>query len=67
MMNWWNCRACRLVMPKRSCQAADFIKTCRTARFRTDIKDGLATDYVTDAVLKSAKTQRWEKVKKLKR
>ncbi|MNC95135.1 hypothetical protein D3C83_121770 [compost metagenome] len=29
-------------------------------------KDGLATDYVTDAVLKSAKTLRWEKVKKVK-
>ena len=27
---------------------------------------GLATDYVTDAVLKSAKTKRWEKVKKVK-
>ena len=27
---------------------------------------GLATDYVTDAVLKSAKTKRWEKVKQLK-
>ena len=25
-------------------------------------KDGLATDYVTDAVLKSAKTGKWEKV-----
>jgi hypothetical protein len=29
-------------------------------------KDGLATDYVTDAVLKSAKTGQWEKVKKVK-
>ena len=26
-------------------------------------QDGLATDYVTDAVLKSAKTGRWEKVR----
>ena len=29
-------------------------------------KDGLATDYVTDAVLKSAKMLCWEKVKKVK-
>ena len=29
-------------------------------------KDGLATDYVTDAVLKSAKTGKWERVKKPK-
>jgi myo-inositol 2-dehydrogenase/D-chiro-inositol 1-dehydrogenase len=28
-------------------------------------KDGLATDYVTDAVLKSAKSKRWEKVKQV--
>jgi hypothetical protein len=26
-------------------------------------RDGLATDFVTDAVLKSAKSGRWEKVK----
>jgi myo-inositol 2-dehydrogenase/D-chiro-inositol 1-dehydrogenase len=26
-------------------------------------RDGLATDYVTDAVLKSAKSGRWETVK----
>ena len=32
----------------------------------TTFKDGLATDDVTDAVLKSAKTLRWEKVKKVK-
>jgi myo-inositol 2-dehydrogenase/D-chiro-inositol 1-dehydrogenase len=25
-------------------------------------RDGLATEYVTDAVLKSAKTKQWEKV-----
>ena len=29
-------------------------------------KDALATEYVTDAVLKSARTNRWEKVKKVK-
>lgn len=30
---------------------------------KPDFKDGLATDYVTDAVLKSAKTRKWQKVK----
>ena len=30
-------------------------------------RDGLATDNVTDAVLKSAKTGRWEKVKQVKK
>ena len=39
-------------------------KTARSAG--PTFKDGLATDYVTDAVLKSAKTGRWEKVKKVK-
>jgi hypothetical protein len=29
-------------------------------------KDGLATDYVTDAVFKSAQILPWEKVKKVK-
>ena len=33
---------------------------------RPNFRDGLATDYVTDAVLKSAQTRRWEKVKKVK-
>jgi myo-inositol 2-dehydrogenase/D-chiro-inositol 1-dehydrogenase len=31
-----------------------------------NFKDGLATDYVTDAVLKSAGTRKWERVKKAK-
>ena len=30
-------------------------------------KDALATEYVTDAVLKSARTTKWEKVKHLKK
>jgi len=30
---------------------------------KPDFKDGLATDYVTDAVLKSAQSRRWQKVK----
>ncbi len=33
---------------------------------KPDFQDGLATDYVTDAVLKSAKSGQWEKVKKVK-
>jgi predicted dehydrogenase len=33
---------------------------------KPDFKDGLATDYVTDAVLKSAKTRKWQKVKQAK-
>ena len=28
-----------------------------------NFKDGLATDYVVDSVLKSAKSRKWEKVK----
>ena len=33
-------------------------------RIGNEIRDGLATDYVTDAVLKSAKSGRWTNVKK---
>jgi myo-inositol 2-dehydrogenase/D-chiro-inositol 1-dehydrogenase len=45
-------------------QAADFITalgegTSAAPTFR----DALRTDYVTDAVLKSAKTRQWEKAK----
>ena len=48
-------------------QAADFIKGIETGNpAGPNFKDGLATDYVTDAVLKSAKTGRWEKVPKVK-
>ena len=48
-------------------QAADFIKGIETGKpAGPNFKDGLATDYVTDAVLKSAKTGRWEKVPKVK-
>ena len=45
----------------------DFIQGLSTGKIPgPSFKDGLATDYVTDAVLKSAKTKRWEKVKKVK-
>jgi myo-inositol 2-dehydrogenase/D-chiro-inositol 1-dehydrogenase len=30
---------------------------------RPNFKDGLATDYVVDAVLASAKSRKWQKVK----
>ncbi len=48
-------------------QVADFLAgldsgTPASPTFR----DGLATDYVTDAVLKSAGTRKWEKVKQVK-
>jgi myo-inositol 2-dehydrogenase/D-chiro-inositol 1-dehydrogenase len=44
-------------------QVADFLVALdgnRTAA--PTFRDGLATDYVTDAVLKSAKTKKWEAV-----
>jgi predicted dehydrogenase len=48
-------------------QAADFIQGLSGGKgARPNFRDGLATDYVTDAVLKSAKTKKWETVKKVK-
>lgn len=48
-------------------QVADFVQGLASGQpAKPDFKDGLATDYVTDAVLHSAKTGRWEKVKKVK-
>ena len=48
-------------------QVADFVQGLDTGKLAgPTFKDGLATDYVTDAVLKSAKTKRWEKVKQMK-
>jgi len=44
-------------------QFADFLEAlgaCQSAA--PTFRDGLATDYVTDAVLKSAKTRQWERV-----
>ena len=35
----------------------------KTRYSSVNFKDGLATDYVTDAVLKSARSKKWEKVK----
>ena len=46
-------------------QAADFIQGLSSGTpTAPTFRDGLATDYVTDAVLKSAKSGRWETVKK---
>ncbi|MBM3824622.1 MAG: Gfo/Idh/MocA family oxidoreductase [Verrucomicrobia bacterium] len=48
-------------------QVADFIQGIESGNLaEPTFKAGLATDYVTDAVLKSGKTGRWEKVKKVK-
>jgi myo-inositol 2-dehydrogenase/D-chiro-inositol 1-dehydrogenase len=48
-------------------QVADFLQGLADDwPAKPDFKDGLATDYVTDAVLQSAKSGQWEKVKKVK-
>ncbi|MBW8863295.1 MAG: gfo/Idh/MocA family oxidoreductase, partial [Acidobacteria bacterium] len=44
-------------------QFADFAAAAiKGQNIAPTFRDGLATDYVTDAVLKSAKTGKWEKV-----
>jgi predicted dehydrogenase len=44
-------------------QFADFLEALDTDKEASPtFRDGLATDYVTDAVLKSAKTRQWEKI-----
>jgi predicted dehydrogenase len=48
-------------------QAADFLQALGGGeQAAPTFRDGLATDYVTDAVLESAKNRRWEKVPSLK-
>ncbi|MBI2924650.1 MAG: Gfo/Idh/MocA family oxidoreductase [Verrucomicrobia bacterium] len=48
-------------------QVADFLKGLETGQpAKPEFKDGLATDYVVDAVLASGKTKKWVKVKKVK-
>lgn len=48
-------------------QVADFIKGVETGKpAGPTFQDALATEYVTDAVLKSARTHKWEKVKQIK-
>ena len=44
-------------------QFADFCTAAaRGESAAPTFRDGLATDYVTDAVLKSARTGRWERI-----
>lgn len=44
-------------------QVADFLKAVgEKQEFAPSFKDGLAVDYVTDAILKSAKTKQWEAI-----
>jgi predicted dehydrogenase len=44
-------------------QVADFLESLAAGKAAPPtFRDGLATDHVTDAVLKSAKTRQWEKV-----
>ena len=44
-------------------QAADFIEAVGKGKsLPPTFRDGLATDYVTDAILKSARTRQWERV-----
>ena len=44
-------------------QFADFLEALGTGKpAEPTFRDGLATDYVTDAVLESAKTRQWQKV-----
>jgi predicted dehydrogenase len=48
-------------------QVADFLKGLDTGKpARPDFRDGLATDYVVDAVLESGRTHTWQKVKATK-
>ena len=47
---------------------AEFLKALESGKqARPSFKDGLATDYVVDAVLSSAKTKKWMKVKAVRR
>jgi len=49
-------------------QVADFIQGVQDGKpAGPTFRDGLATDHVTDAVLKSAKSGRWERVKQVRK
>jgi myo-inositol 2-dehydrogenase/D-chiro-inositol 1-dehydrogenase len=44
-------------------QFADFVEAAATGKaLAPTFRDGLATDFVTDAILKSARTRQWERV-----
>ncbi|MDQ8182036.1 Gfo/Idh/MocA family oxidoreductase [Pelagicoccus sp. SDUM812005] len=64
--NWW-IPGCQIGFEHTfTHQVADFIAALgKKTPAGPTFKDGLATDYVTDAVLKSAKTGRWTKVKQV--
>ena len=48
-------------------QAADFLESLSTGKpAAPSFRDALATDYVTDAVLRSAANHQWEQVKKVR-
>ncbi|MFM7100115.1 MAG: gfo/Idh/MocA family oxidoreductase, partial [Verrucomicrobiota bacterium] len=48
-------------------QVADFLKGLESGEgVRPNFRDGLATDYVVDAVLASARSKKWTKVKQVK-
>jgi predicted dehydrogenase len=48
-------------------QVADFLKGLDSGEAaRPDFQDGLATDYVVDAVLESGRNRQWQKVKQVK-
>jgi myo-inositol 2-dehydrogenase/D-chiro-inositol 1-dehydrogenase len=48
-------------------QFADFLQAAAGSKSTAPtFRDGLATDYVTDAILKSAKSGRWEQVQQVK-
>lgn len=47
-------------------QAADFLESLATGKpISPTFREALATDYVTDAILKSAKSEQWETVKRV--
>ena len=44
-------------------RVAEFVQAAAEGKsLSTTFSDGLATDYVTDAILKSAKTRQWTRV-----
>ena len=49
--------------PERGASQGTFLEALGAGKEAAPtFRDGLATDYVTDAVLKSAKTRQWESV-----
>jgi predicted dehydrogenase len=64
MKNWWVPGLQIGYAETFTHQVADFLKGLQEGKAAAPtFRDGLATDFVTDAVLKSARSGRWEKVK----